>query len=193
MTPASAAAGKSISDVTGRESLEFPSLAPDENEFSPADSLGNIKNAVEDKNKQIKISQKAILFDNDGKILTIRRTETAPTWSLHWDLPGGALDYGEDIKYGIAREIKEETGLDIQDLSVMDVISRLKDKEEESLTAIRYLVTICYTARPITTKVVLSHEHNDFKWVTPDEFQQLKASPRNKKFVEIFKFLQARK
>lgn len=148
---------------------------------------------MEDKNKQIKISQKAILFDNGGKILTIRRTETAPTWSLHWDLPGGALDYGEDIKDGITREIKEETGLNVQDLSVMDVISRLKDKEEELLTAIRYLVTICYTARPKTTKVVLSHEHDDFMWVTPDEFQNLKASPRNKKFVKIFKSLREQK
>ena len=96
------------------------------------------------------------------------------------------MDYGEDIKYGIAQEIKEETGLDIQDLSSDGCYLRLKDKEEESLTAIRYLVTICYTARPITTKVVLSHEHNDFKWVTPDEFQQLKASPRNKNFIQIF-------
>jgi len=31
-----------ISDVTERESLEFPSFAPDENKFSPVDSLGNI-------------------------------------------------------------------------------------------------------------------------------------------------------
>ena len=133
------------------------------------------------------------MYDSDGKILTIRRTETAPTWSLCWDLPGGALDYGEDIKYGITREIREETGLDVEELSVMDVISRLKDKEEESLTEIRYLVTICYVARPTTTEVILSHEHDDFMWATPDEFQQLKASPRNKKFVEIFKSMQARK
>ena len=36
----------SISDVTERESLEFPSLAPDESKLSPADSLGNIRSAM---------------------------------------------------------------------------------------------------------------------------------------------------
>ena len=34
---------ENISDVTERESLEFPSLAPDESKLSPVDSLGNIK------------------------------------------------------------------------------------------------------------------------------------------------------
>ena len=63
---------------------------------------------------KLKYRKKAILFDNDGKILTIRRTGNCSNMVLHWDSAGGALDYGEDIKYGIAREIKEETGLDIQ-------------------------------------------------------------------------------
>ena len=45
-TLARAGAERNISDVTGRESLEFPSLAPDENKFSPVDSLGNIRNVT---------------------------------------------------------------------------------------------------------------------------------------------------
>ncbi len=134
---------------------------------------------MEDKNKKIGVSQKAILFNENEKLLTIRRTETAPTRPLHWDLPGGELNFGEDAQEGILREIREETGLEVQDLKVMDIISRLNDKGE-------FWVTICYTARPTTADVVLSHEHDDFKWVTTDEFQQLQASSRNKKFVERF-------
>jgi len=38
---------ENISDVTERESLEFPSLAPDENKFSPVGSLGNISDVTE--------------------------------------------------------------------------------------------------------------------------------------------------
>jgi len=40
----------------------------------------------------------------------MRRTETAPSNPLKWDLPGGDVEYGEDPKKAILREIKEETG-----------------------------------------------------------------------------------
>lgn len=135
---------------------------------------------MENDNQKIGVSQKAILFNESGKILTIRRTETAPSRPLHWDLPGGDLDFGEDAKEGIIREIKEETGLEVEDLKLLDVISAFNDVKQ-------FWVTICYIARPTTNKAVLSYEHDDLKWVTPDEFLKLKASPRNKKFVERFK------
>ncbi len=138
------------------------------------------------KNQKILLSEKAILFNKNGKLLTIRRTKTAPSRPLYWDLPGGWLDFGEDTKDGVIREIKEETGLKVKNLSVIDVISGFNDIGE-------FWITICYTARPTTIKVVLSYEHDDFMWVTPDEFQDLKASPRNKKFVERFKYLRAQK
>lgn len=127
---------------------------------------------------KIGVSQKAIIF-NKGKILTIRRTKTAPSRPLHWDLPGGDLDFGEDARKGIRREIKEETGVQIKDLRVMDVISGFNDKDE-------FWVTVCYIAKPKASHVTISHEHDDFRWVTPDEFQKLSASPRNKKFVKMF-------
>ena len=138
-----------------------------------------------DKEQKIEVAQKAVIYDKDGKLLTIRRSETAPSRPLHWDLPGGDLDFGEHTTEGILREIREETGLEVQDLKVMDVISGLNDKNE-------FGVTICYVAQPKSTEVTLSYEHDDFQWVTADEFQKLEASPRNKKFVEKFKSMWVR-
>lgn len=137
-------------------------------------------------NRKIGVSQKAILFNKKGKILTIRRSKTAPSRPLNWDLPGGDLDFGEDAKEGIIREIKEETGLRVQNLKAIDVISGFNDKNE-------FWVTICYAVQPTTFDVKLSYEHDDFQWINPDKFQELKASPRNKKFVERFKLLSIRK
>lgn len=131
------------------------------------------------KNQKIGVSQKAIIVDENGKILTIRRTKTAPSRPLHWDLPGGELDFGEDAQKGMLREIKEETDLKVKNLRVINTIAALDYKKE-------FWVTICYAAEAISKKVILSFEHDDFKWVTPGEFQKLKASPRNKKFVRNF-------
>jgi 8-oxo-dGTP diphosphatase len=134
---------------------------------------------MENNNQKIGVSQKAIIFRDDGKFLAIRRSETALSRPLFWDLPGGDLEFGEDAAEGIIREIGEETALEVAGLKVIDAISGFNDKKE-------FWVTICYTAYSKTSVIKLSFEHSDFQWVTPDEFQKLKASPRNKKFIERF-------
>lgn len=47
----------------------------------------------------------------DGKLLLIRESEAL---SGKWELPGGGLDFGEDIRLGFAREIEEEMGLTLR-------------------------------------------------------------------------------
>lgn len=44
----------------------------------------------------------------DGRIVLIRRSDNGK-----WALPGGMVNWGEDIETSIRRELKEETGLDI--------------------------------------------------------------------------------
>ena len=127
--------------------------------------------------KKIGISQKAIVFNKEGKILTLHRTSTAPSNPDKWDFPGGDLDFGEDAIKGIIREIKEETGLEVKDLKPFDVESNIYEDEE-------FWVTIAYTAKVIVNKVVLSFEHDEFKWVTPEEFLKLESPDKLKRFVK---------
>ena len=47
----------------------------------------------------------------DGKVLLVRESKDI---SGKWEMPGGGLDFGEDIREGLKREIKEEIGLDIE-------------------------------------------------------------------------------
>jgi ADP-ribose pyrophosphatase YjhB (NUDIX family) len=44
----------------------------------------------------------------DGRIVLIRRSDNG-----RWSLPGGMVDWGEDVKSAAHRELMEETGLDI--------------------------------------------------------------------------------
>lgn len=127
--------------------------------------------------KKVEISQKAIVFNKEGKFLTLHRTSTAPSNPDKWDFPGGDLDFGEDAIKGIIREIKEETGLEVKDLKPFDIESNIYKDEE-------FWITIAYTAKVIVDKVVLSFEHDDFKWVTPEEFLKLESSDKLKRFVK---------
>jgi ADP-ribose pyrophosphatase YjhB (NUDIX family) len=54
-----------------------------------------------------RISLKGFILNSEGKVLVVK--ETGRDW---WDLPGGGMDHGEDIKSALAREMKEEVNLE---------------------------------------------------------------------------------
>jgi len=130
--------------------------------------------------KNIGVSQKAIIFNKENKILAIHRTETAPSNPNKWDFPGGILDFGENAEKGIEREIKEEAGIEVKELKPFDVVSRTNEEGD-------FWVTIAYTAKAISDKVILSFEHNEFRWLTPEEFLDLESPDKIKRFIKKLK------
>ena len=126
--------------------------------------------------KKIGVSQKAIIFNREGKILVLRRSGTALSNPGKWDFPGGDLEFGEDAIGGIIREIREETGLEVKNLNLFDVESHI-NKEGD------FWVTIAYIAKAVSDKVILSYEHDEFKWLTDEDFLKLESSEKLRRFV----------
>ncbi len=126
--------------------------------------------------KNIGVTQKAVVFNTAGKFLAIRRSETAPSHALEWDLPGGELEYGENPLQGIVREVLEETGLHVGELKPFDVFGHEN--------VVGFWVTIAYSCNAFGEKIALSFEHDDFKWVTIEEFLELPAPEKIIRFVK---------
>lgn len=53
-----------------------------------------------------RVSLKCLVRDENGDVLVVK--ESGRDW---WDLPGGGMDHGEDIRSAIAREMKEEVNM----------------------------------------------------------------------------------
>jgi 8-oxo-dGTP diphosphatase len=58
-----------------------------------------------------------------GRALLIRRG--GPPLQGEWSIPGGLLEVGETIEQGIARELAEETGLDVRVIELIEVLDRI--------------------------------------------------------------------
>lgn len=129
--------------------------------------------------KLVLLTQKTFVCNDEGKFLTLFRTETAPTRPCTWDLPGGMYERGEDPEQGARREITEETGLTVGPLTFL-AIRGASDGVRNSW------VRIAYRADALTTDVTLSFEHNDYRWVTPEEFLTLESSESWKEIVREF-------
>jgi 8-oxo-dGTP diphosphatase len=64
----------------------------------------------------------ALIFDRD-KILLVERGKKP--LKGYWSLPGGALETGETLEQGVIREVREETGLEVKPLRVLEIFERI--------------------------------------------------------------------
>ncbi len=87
-----------------------------------------------------------------------------------WEFPGGGVDFGEHPLVSAHRELKEETGLEINDLFLIGITSAVFKKEGND----KHAVYIVYKGTLLSDKVVISHEHTEYTWVTKTELTSFK-------------------
>jgi 8-oxo-dGTP diphosphatase len=64
----------------------------------------------------------AVIVEGDAVVLVRRKYEPL---AGRWSLPGGALEVGETLEVGVAREVLEETGLEVRVGPLVEVFDRI--------------------------------------------------------------------
>ena len=107
----------------------------------------------------------AIVFDAEGRVLLIERG-TPPGVGL-WTLPGGKLEGAETLAQGVAREVREETGLVVEIGPLACVVERMSDDH--------HFVILDYLARVIGGSLAAgpSDDARAARFVTADELATL--------------------
>jgi ADP-ribose pyrophosphatase YjhB (NUDIX family) len=101
----------------------------------------------------------------DGRVLLIRRG-AAPR-AGHWSLPGGAQEIGETYAEACAREVREETGLEIEVLGLIDVVDSIS-RDESGRVRYHYLLADVL-ARPRGGTLKAGGDVADARWFAEDE------------------------
>ena len=92
-----------------------------------------------------------IVTFKDDKILMIRRGK--PPRKGQWSIPGGKQKLGETWRAAAAREVKEETGIDIEILGLIDVVDAIIYDEQTPKTKEKPL------KNNIDNKSIIFHYH----------------------------------
>lgn len=98
--------------------------------------------------KDSKNVAKVVLYDDKNRVLLLKRSNYHKKHAGEWDLPGGHTHVGEGLEDGLAREVKEETGLKIKNAVFC--------KKSENLHF--------FHAKLPSSKIKLSSEHVEFKF-----------------------------
>ena len=107
------------------------------------------------------VSIKGFLCRND-KVLFLK------TPTQRWELPGGRVNYGENIDDTFHREIKEEVGF--ENVRMGDLINTWSFVNEEINHHFIIFDFEIFTDEDI---IRLSDEHTEYKWIGVDEFEKM--------------------
>jgi ADP-ribose pyrophosphatase YjhB (NUDIX family) len=106
----------------------------------------------------------ALIFDGDSILLAERGHEPLKGW---WSLPGGILETGETLIDGIRREVREETGLDVEPEAIFEIFERIMP-DAEGRTEYHY-VLIDYTCRVIGGALAAGSDVSHAVWVREED------------------------
>lgn len=131
-------------------------------------------------NQQI-IGSNAIIFNKNGEILMMKRSNDDEAFPGEWELPGGGVDYSETPQESLKREIKEECGLNVEVHNPLGVNSFYLDNSR--IVEITFLCTI------IDSKfdVKLSDEHSEYRWISFENINSLNLNDYMSKVVNTAK------
>jgi ADP-ribose pyrophosphatase YjhB (NUDIX family) len=108
----------------------------------------------------------------DGKVLVVRRARK-PALGVY-TVPGGVVEAGETLLDAVAREVREETALEIEPVALAghrEVILRDEDGRVN-----RHFVILCFAARLVGGEVRLNEELDEARWIAPADLAGLKTT-----------------
>ena len=102
-----------------------------------------------------------LVLDAEGRVLLGRRAHEPVAGT--WDILGGFMDEWEQPLDTLRRELREETGLEIEPLRFVGAVS---DRYGEDGNA---TLNLCWTARIVSGELTPADDVSELRWFRPDE------------------------
>jgi ADP-ribose pyrophosphatase YjhB (NUDIX family) len=120
----------------------------------------------------LKVAVSAFVLNEAGELLMIRRTDNDL-----YAIPGGGQEIGETVTQAVVREVREETGVDVDVISLIGVYSNPKHVIAYDDGEVRQEFSICFRARLLSGELRTSNESKEALWVAPTDLDELNVHP----------------
>jgi len=120
------------------------------------------------------------LILKDGKLLLIRRG--AQPGRGKWSIPGGLVELGENVQDAMVRETKEEVGLEVEAVKLMDVFDSITLDEQGRIQY--HFVVVNFLVRVVGGSLQTASDILEARWVTVDEVEKYNLTKSFRAFFE---------
>lgn len=119
----------------------------------------------------------ALVVNPQGDVLIVRSSK----WKNKFTVPGGHVELGERAEDAIKREVKEETGLDVEPVQLLLVQQAIYPKDYHKH---QHFVFMDYVCRAVSFDVKLDQrELQDYVWLKPKDALKLDLEEYTRNFV----------
>jgi ADP-ribose pyrophosphatase YjhB (NUDIX family) len=104
------------------------------------------------------VSVSGVITDQQGRALLVQRRDNG-----RWEPPGGVLELNEPIQDGLRREVREETGLDVEPVALTGVYKNMS----------RAIIALVFRCTITSGELATNDEAAAFHWATEAEIPEL--------------------
>lgn len=122
----------------------------------------------------------ALIYDDAGNILLGR----APKWKNKWVVFGGHVEWWETLEEAVRREVREETGLVVDDIDLVGIQESVLSPEfhEE-----KHMIFLNYCMHKKGGDVKLNDEMEEYVWIDPQKaLTELELNKSSTVFIQNF-------
>ncbi|WP_082759937.1 NUDIX hydrolase [Abyssisolibacter fermentans] len=118
-----------------------------------------------------------VIINDKNEILLIKNPRKG------WEYPGGIVEPGETVPQGLIREIKEETGVNVEIINIVGIYSNTKKKKGyNGVKEVPTIVTIDFICKYVSGDLRTSDESSEVKWVSKEEALKIVRSKQQLRF-----------
>jgi mutator protein MutT len=110
---------------------------------------------------------------HQGRVLLIRRGKE-PLYG-RWVVPGGTVELGEPLDEALVREMREETGLEVEPLELLTVFDRI---QRDGGQVLYHYVIVDYLCRWLSGEARAASDALEVAWAAPDELDRYDLPPK---------------
>lgn len=125
----------------------------------------------------------------DGAVLLVKRA--AEPLAGRWSLPGGAVEVGETLEQAVVRELREETGLTVCVVELVEAFDRIT-RDDDGRARYHYVLLDFLCEAPGGSPIA-SSDAAAVAWARPDEFAAYGLTSRTRAICQRALALAARR
>jgi 8-oxo-dGTP diphosphatase len=116
----------------------------------------------------------AVIVDEAARVLLVKRR--FEPLAGQWSLPGGGVDVGETLEACVVREMREETGLEVEVGPVIEVFDRIMHDAEGRVQY--HYVLVDYVCRPVGGVLMAASDVADAAWVEASALAEFRLTDK---------------